>query len=152
VIAASQLHNLCNCCTTPPSLFRPAKALRTKRVIHNPHVQTSKDIIFGRILPYFLISSEIQQMSKRILTRVGFEPTPFRTSELDVVTTLSWRLRPLGHLALLMWRNASRMNIIFELGEVVGVGLRLGFVRLRLSLSQLHTFDYNTNDERNCRW
>jgi hypothetical protein len=78
------------------------KSLRTKKAIHNPHVQTSKDMIFGRVPPCFLISSEIQQMSKRILTRVGFEPTPFRTSELDVDTTLSWRLRPLGHLALLM--------------------------------------------------
>jgi hypothetical protein len=31
---------------------------------------------------------------------VGFEPTPFRTSVLGL--TLSWRLRPLGHLAVVV--------------------------------------------------
>jgi hypothetical protein len=37
-----------------------------------------------------------------MLNRVGFEPTPFRTSDFDIYpedTTLSWRLRPLGHLS-----------------------------------------------------
>jgi hypothetical protein len=37
-----------------------------------------------------------------MLNRVGFEPTPFRTSDTDVYSediTLSWRLRPLGHLS-----------------------------------------------------
>jgi hypothetical protein len=33
---------------------------------------------------------------------VGFEPTPFRTSDCDESedNTLSWRLRPLGHLTV----------------------------------------------------
>jgi hypothetical protein len=31
---------------------------------------------------------------KKIMIKVGFEPTPFRTS------ALSWRLRPLGHLTI----------------------------------------------------
>jgi hypothetical protein len=37
-----------------------------------------------------------------MLNRVGFEPTPFRTSDFDIYPgdiTLSWRLRPLGHLS-----------------------------------------------------
>ncbi len=35
---------------------------------------------------------------QQILMRVGFEPTPVRT-RLEV-TTLVWRLRPLGHLTI----------------------------------------------------
>jgi hypothetical protein len=35
---------------------------------------------------------QIMRKEKKYLTRVGFEPTPFRTR------ALIWRLRPLGHL------------------------------------------------------
>jgi hypothetical protein len=44
----------------------------------------------------FEIDVTNSKKAKNILMRVGFEPTPFRTSVLGL--TLSWRLRPLGHL------------------------------------------------------
>jgi hypothetical protein len=47
-------------------------------------------------------------VAKGILTRVGFEPTPFRTSVLGL--TLSWRLRPLGHLAFVVVSRALIPN------------------------------------------
>jgi hypothetical protein len=49
------------------------------------------------------LSTGYKQKAKSILNRVGFEPTPFRTSDSDIYPediTLSWRLRPLGHLSI----------------------------------------------------
>ena len=44
--------------------------------------------------------------------RVGFEPTPFRTSDFKVVlrrNSLSWRLRPLGHLTC--WKTTVAFSV-----------------------------------------
>jgi hypothetical protein len=52
--------------------------------------------------PYPLHFEQLVEQQK-ILNRVGFEPTPFRTSDSDTYPkdiTLSWRLRPLGHLSI----------------------------------------------------
>ena len=38
------------------------------------------------------------------MTRVGFEPTPFRTR------SLVWRLRPLGHLTMLTFLQSSHTS------------------------------------------
>ena len=52
---------------------------------------------------------------EKSMIRVGFEPTPFRTS------ALSWRLRPLGHLTFVtvlrphVRPNASALSPIAEM-------------------------------------
>jgi hypothetical protein len=52
-------------------------SLAHKKSIRKFHVQNCQKMIS------FLTDSSIHLTSKRILTRVGFEPTPFRTSVLD---------------------------------------------------------------------
>ena len=42
------------------------------------------------------ISNDKRRKKTKSMIRVGFEPTPFRTS------ALSWRLRPLGHLTFVV--------------------------------------------------
>ena len=64
---------------------------------HKSYVQISKKSILYPFLHLFSSFEMTTQKAKAIVTRVGFEPTPFRTSVLGL--TLSWRLRPLGHLA-----------------------------------------------------
>jgi hypothetical protein len=102
----------------------PRKAYqRTKKKRKQRFAQFPKSNSFREVVTLRDSDVQIAKKQKKILTRVGFEPTPFRTSELDVDTTLSWRLRPLGHLALLMWRDASKTKMILKSEEVVGVGL-----------------------------
>jgi hypothetical protein len=105
-------------CTTRPEKPTNAPKKRKQRFAQFPKSNSFREVVTLR-------DSDVQiaKKQKKILTRVGFEPTPFRTSELDVDTTLSWRLRPLGHLALLMWRDASKTKMILKSEEVVGVGL-----------------------------
>ena len=48
------------------------------------------------------LTGRLNERAKSV-TRVGFEPTPFRTRyrcTSDVLVSLVWRLRPLGHLAI----------------------------------------------------
>ena len=52
--------------------------------------------------------------------RVGFEPTPFRTS------ALSWRLRPLGHLTFFdQYRTPLRFNTTIHCLHPVKQGLHI---------------------------
>lgn len=55
----------------------------------------------------------MQKVNKKVLTEVGFEPTPFRTA------ALTQRLRPLGHSALLT-QTGSFENIKEWVGKKVG--------------------------------
>ena len=59
---------------------------------------------------------------KRKLMRVGFEPTPFRTTDnrcFKGYETLTWRLRPLGHLTI----GAGRFSAVT--GHLMGCGVAL---------------------------
>jgi hypothetical protein len=56
--------------------------------------QTEDLKVAGSIPARGILFRPVRSSARRIMTRVGFEPTPFRT------TALTWRLRPLGHLAV----------------------------------------------------
>ena len=54
------------------------------------------------------------------MIRVGFEPTPFRTS------ALSWRLRPLGHLTFVEVSGLAKP--FMPLGEILVDSKQLGAI------------------------
>jgi hypothetical protein len=67
---------------------RQAKATPKKEKLkkigsHKSHVQTSKKLIFDPFRRLLLLAAIYSPKAKGIMTRVGFEPTPFRTSVLE---------------------------------------------------------------------
>jgi hypothetical protein len=65
-------------------LFTTTHKKKKKGSTQNPSPK-SQTLDFAPIPPPFYSSSGIHQRAKEIVTRVGFEPTPFRTSVLDVM-------------------------------------------------------------------
>jgi hypothetical protein len=80
------VHNICASIyarTKPAKAFLPSQASRTKKVTHKSHVQNLQKLIVGPFYHLSPVQRDSDTTSKSILTRVGFEPTPFRTSVLE---------------------------------------------------------------------
>jgi hypothetical protein len=86
-------------CSALRQKSRYSKGLR----LHFSHTSRAASSSKTEAITNFTMALQHGNEAKETVMRVGFEPTPFRTTDnrcFKGYETLTWRLRPLGHLTI----------------------------------------------------